>query len=556
MNYEQPELGSKHYSDLICEIEKGIIKIPRFQRGFVWSIEKTAELLDSILKGYPIGTFILWQTNQRVNDIKQIGDFALPDTPEGVKVQYLLDGQQRIISLFAAYRGAMIPKTDGKKITDYKDIFVNLDSDDPIITAEKPEGEKHVSLYDVLNFSYKKGKEMEKKFDEDEMKKINAYSEAFKKYKFSTVVLMKDDASSAIEVFTRINTGGKTLTLFEIMSAKTYDEDQKFDMQAKWSEFTEELEKVGYEGISSMVALHLISLITKKDCRRRTILSLKKRDVIDRWDDATSALKESIDYFRNAYGIPVSQLLPYDSLLVPFAYFFHFNKKPPRHDYQRRYLKRFFWRAALSFRYQSATETKLAQDIVSINLFLKERPTLYRDIRVDLESEQLLIDTEFSTSNSYCKAVLCLLASRRPKDFQDNGQVVLDNSWLKRANSKNYHHFFPKAYLNKMGIQNGNSLMNITFVSDRLNKKEIGSKSPSNYIGTFQKENPKIGKALNSHFIGLKGFGIENDDYQMFLKARAKRIFDELKSRIDEDPLEGNENSAAMVPRRLGSRRE
>lgn len=117
MNYEQPELGSKHYSELICEIEKGIIKIPRFQRGFVWSIEKTADLLDSILKGYPIGTFILWQTNERINEIKKIGDFALPDAPEGTKVQYLLDGQQRITSLFAAYRGARIQKIDGKKTT-------------------------------------------------------------------------------------------------------------------------------------------------------------------------------------------------------------------------------------------------------------------------------------------------------------------------------------------------------------------------------------------------------------------------------------------------------
>ena len=538
MNYEQPELGSKHYPDLICEIEKGIIKIPRFQRGFVWSIEKTAELLDSILKGYPIGTFILWQTNQRINEIKEIGDFALPDTPEGTKVQYLLDGQQRITSLFAAYRGAKIQKTDGKKITDYKDIFVNLDSDDPIIVAEKPEGEKHVSLYDVLNFSYKKGKEMEKKFDEDEMKKIDAYSEAFRKYKFSTVVLMKDDASSAIEVFTRINTGGKTLTLFEIMSAKTYDEGQKFDMQAKWSEFAEKLEDIGYEGISSTVALNLISLIIREDCRRKTILDLDKQDIIDKWDGAISALEESIDYLRKTYRIPVSQLLPYDSLLVPFAYFLYHNKQAPQRDYQRKYLKRFFWRAALSHRYQSATETKLAQDIASINLFLKKRPRFYRDIRVDLGSEESLIDTNFSTSNSFCKAVLCLLAYRQPKDFQDNSTVILDNSSLKRANSKNYHHFFPKAYLKKNDVPGENSLMNITFASERPNKHKIRDRAPSDYIGAFGKDNPDIKKALDSHFIGIEGFGIENDDYETFLKARAKRIFGELKSLAETDPLQ------------------
>lgn len=539
MDYEQPELGSKHYSDLICEIEKGIIKIPRFQRGFVWSIEKTAELLDSILKGYPIGTFILWQTNERINEIKEIGDFALPDAPEGTKVQYLLDGQQRITSLFAAYRGARIQKIDGKKTTNYKDIFVNLDSDDPIVAAEKPEGERYVSLYDVLNFSYKKGKDLEKRFSEDAVRKIDAYSEAFKKYKFSTVVLMKEDVSSAVEVFTRINTGGKTLRLFEIMSAKTYDENQKFDMQAKWSKFTEKLEDIGYEDISSTVALNLISLIIRKDCRRKTILDLDKQDIIDKWDGAISALEESIDYFRKAYRIPVSQLLPYDSLLVPFAYFFYFNKQAPQRGYQRKYLKRFFWRASLSHRYQSATETKLARDIAGVKLFLEKQPKIYRDIRVDLGSEESLIDTSFSTSNSFCKAVLCLLAYRQPKDFQDNSAVILDNSSLKRANSKNYHHFFPKAYLEKNNVSNENSLMNITFASERPNKQKIRDRAPSDYIGTFKKDNTDIRKALDSHFIDIEGFGIENDDYETFLKARAKRIFGELKSLAETDPLQG-----------------
>ena len=84
-----------------------------------------------------------------------------------------------------------------------------------------------ISLYDVLNFSYRKSKELSNRFSEDEIETIDGYSTAFKTYQFSTVVLTKEDIDSAIEVFTRINTSGQTLTLFEIMSAKTYDEEQK-----------------------------------------------------------------------------------------------------------------------------------------------------------------------------------------------------------------------------------------------------------------------------------------------------------------------------------------
>ena len=538
MSIEQPKPDSKKYSDLISEIEKGIIKIPKFQREFVWSIDKTAKLLDSILKGYPIGTFILWQTDERINGIKNVGNLDIPETPEGMQVQYVLDGQQRITSLFAAYRGAEIPKTGQKNATHYEHIFVNLDkslgeNDDQIITAEWT-GDKSISLSDVLNFSYTTSRDLGKHLSTKELDLISTYSIAFQTYEFSTVVLRKKDIDSAIEVFTRINTGGQTLTLFEIMSAKTYDEGQEFDMQTKWEDFIKELEDIKYEGVSSTVILNLLSLVLSrtKECKRKTILALDKQKIIDNWDNAISALKDSIDYFRMTYRIPVSQLLPYDSLLVPFAYFFFLHKEKPKPD-QRKYLEEFFWRMSLSYRYSSSAESRLTQDIRRIDQVLKNERPGYDDIKVDLDLPETLIETNFSAGNSYCKAVLCLLAYQEPKDFQDNGKIALDNSWLKIASSKNYHHFFPKKYLEKNEISNSNSLVNITFVSDRLNKRIIRARAPSSYISNFHDENSDINKTLNSHFIDINGFGIESNDYNVFLSKRAKRIFDELKMRID-----------------------
>lgn len=543
INSEQPKPDSKKYEELIHEITAGVIKIPKFQREFVWSTDKTAELLDSILKGYPIGTFILWQTDERISGIKNIGKFHLPDTPEGTKVQYVLDGQQRITSLFAAYEGEKIQKTGEKKVTDYKSIVVNLGGDidangDQVITTE-PKGEKHISLYDVLHFGYEKAEKLkEEGFTKDELDILQKYSKAFEGYLFSIVLLRKEDIDSAIEVFTRINTSSQTLTLFEIMSAKTYDEEQKFDMQAKWKSFATELKENGYDSISNMVILNLLSLkLSKtKECKRKTILhNLDKQEIIDNWDDAVSAIKDSIDCFKTTYRIPVSQLLPYDSLLIPFSYFFWMKGSGPD-SRQRKYLEEFFWRMSLSYRYSSSTESRLAQDIKRIDLILKSKRPDYSTIRVELDSPQTLIDTPFSAGNGYCKAILCLLAYGEPKDFHDNSKVLLDNSWLKIATSKNYHHFFPKKYLEDQGIENNNSLMNITLVSDRLNKRTIRARAPSDYIiGDFKHKNDNIKESLHSHFIDLDNFGIENDDYKFFLKARAERIFKKLKKRIGEN---------------------
>ena len=132
---------------------------------------------------------------------------------------------------------------------------------------------------------------------------------------------------------------------------------------------------------------------------------------------------------------------------------------------------------SLSYRYSSSTESRLAQDIKRIDLILKSQRPDYSDIKVVLDSPKALIETNFSAGNSYCKAVLCLLVYQEPKDFQDNGKVILDNSWLKIASSKNYHHFFPKKYLENNEIANSNSLVNITFVSDRLNKRHYSGES-------------------------------------------------------------------------------
>lgn len=533
---KQPKPDSKKYTDLISEIQKGQIKIPKFQRDFVWSIDKTAKLLDSILKGYPIGTFILWETNERLNDIKNIGNLVLPPIPDDIKVQYVLDGQQRITSLYAAFLGASIQKEGEKKITNYGSIFVDLEgdienNDEQIIVSEQPET-KNISLKDLLNSKYS---DLREKYSNEDIDKIQEYKETFTSYDFSTVVLRKEDIDSAIEVFTRINTGGQTLTLFEIMSAKTYDEEQQFDMQDRYQKLLKQLEVSKYETISSTVILNVLGLILSKnkECKRKVVLQLDKQSIIDIWDDVISSLKESIDYFRSVYRIPVSTLLPYDALLVPFSYFFYYQKEKPKGE-QIKYLEEFFWRISLSYRYSSSTESKLAQDIKRIDQILNgERPN-YDEVKVFLSSPRDLIDTNFSAGNSYCKAVLCLLAYSEPKDFQDNGKVILDNSWLKMANSKNYHHFFPKSYLRKQGIGNENSIVNITLVGADLNKRKIRAKAPSIYIQDFLDENAELHKSIKSHLIdNIDDFGIYSDDYSVFLEKRANSIYNALKNRIE-----------------------
>lgn len=106
----QPEPQGMSFSILMSEIEKGVIRIPQFQREFAWPMEKSAKLIDSILKGYPIRTFILWKTKEQLRSIRNLSDIELPDTPPGDFVEYVLDGQQRLTSLLATVKGASVER--------------------------------------------------------------------------------------------------------------------------------------------------------------------------------------------------------------------------------------------------------------------------------------------------------------------------------------------------------------------------------------------------------------------------------------------------------------
>ena len=99
---------------LMSQIKEGRIKIPDFQREFVWERSQIISLLDSIYHHYPIGSLIFWGSEENICSYRNIGNIPLDDAPTGT-INYVLDGQQRITSLFASLEEAEIKvKINGK----------------------------------------------------------------------------------------------------------------------------------------------------------------------------------------------------------------------------------------------------------------------------------------------------------------------------------------------------------------------------------------------------------------------------------------------------------
>lgn len=176
----------------------------------------------------------------------------------------------------------------------------------------------------------------------------------------------------------------------------------------------------------------------------------------------------------------------------------------------------------------------MAQDIKKIESILsKEEPEQLGGIDVSLSS--LEQNGRFTVGRAYIKALICILSYHEPKSFDDGAKVILDNDHLKMSTSKNYHHFFPRAYLSKKKIDEDkiNHIANITLVDDFLNKQKIRDKAPSVYMKEYVAGNENIVKTMRSHLIDdLDTWGIWTDEYDMFFNKRLAAIQKELKERL------------------------
>ena len=172
-----------------------------------------------------------------------------------------------------------------------------------------------------------------------------------------------------------------------------------------------------------------------------------------------------------------------------------------------------------------------------MNNILESISPSYQAKEVSLNLENLK-RARFRVNDGFSRAILCLYAAFRPRSFNSHDREVnIDNSSLLQRNSKNYHHFFPKGYLKNAGVFDwfANSILNITFVDDYLNKRTIGARPPSEYMAEFREQNPDIDDTMKTHLIDdLESYGIWDNDYEIFINRRGERVLEELDKRLGE----------------------
>lgn len=521
--------GNKQIISLLTYLKEGTLRVPRFQRDFVWERGKIVALLDSIYKEYPIGSFFLWETTGKYNlfyrDLPELG-ITPPKPREDEKLKFILDGQQRICSLYAAWYGVRVEFKDGNKtkLVDCSQICLDLDyykkePDDngsQSVFEVKHESDRYIPLYKVLGEDHM---QLFRTLTPERQEVFMECHRIFTTYPLSVVTVYNVELNNASVIFERINQGGKKLSLFDLVVASTWGED--FDLKEKYNELRERIASKGFGDITPEVVTHAISLILKGFCSKIYQLQLKRDEIKDNWDEIANAIELSVEHLSANLGVRIFEFTPYPSFIPLLAYLYFKTDGRALSKEMTDVVHEWFWRAALSERYTAAMESKMGEDRREIF----DRLLNDKEVKINFTitaDEEKIATTTIGTKSALRNAIFCMLASRNPRHFETNGIIPMDHKYYSSFNSPEKHHIFPRRYLSRNKIGGENLIANFCFIPAELNK-EILDQKPSDYFAHYQSENSEFNDTLDTHLLNYSD-AIRENDYRVFIKERAELI--------------------------------
>ena len=312
---------------LIKRIDEGDIKIPAFQRGYVWKQNQVIELLESVVNEYPIGSILLWKSSERLRSTRNIAGYKIPDRDEAYPVNYVLDGQQRLASIYGVFSQHIEQESDTANYNPNLDIFeiyYNFDNNEFSAKEDIAPLDKVIYLRQLLDVTTLVSALT--KLNALYHKKAQALASQFLNYEVPVVTIENRNREDVGIIFERINNTGTRLSTLDLMTAWTWTEN--FHLIDASNEFMEELEEKGFGGIKHKTLLQIISGIIQDTTRTKDILKLKGEQVRDNWDNIKECIRKSIDFLSTDLKCGHLDFLPFPQQLIGLTKFFDVLSSP------------------------------------------------------------------------------------------------------------------------------------------------------------------------------------------------------------------------------------
>jgi hypothetical protein len=503
---------------LLTDVAKGNIKIPVFQREYVWDDEQIMSLLDSIYRGYPVGSLLLWSTKVPLKHERNVGGFRLPDTPEDYPVQYVLDGQQRLTTLYGVFNsdGAT---TDAELGGRFNVCFVP--STEEFVHASAAPSIS-INLRHILDTT--KLLPVLGKFDPAEQKAIATLTERFKDYEFPVVTIRDRSNQEVCRIFQRINSSGTRLSTLELLAAWTWSE--QFDLRSEIQKLQDRLADKGYEELREAEVMRCLTAVVADGIDSDGLVDMDPAKLIQGMSKMKQAMNAAIDFLEKEIKIKNIVFVPFPIMLVPLVRFFADKLRPTAA--QRESLRRWFWHCAFTQRYKAGTNRLVLEDLGKMKE-LAGGAAVFDGLKATVDPEIFL--KTWRINSTVAKAAICLLAQYDPQSFLGGAQVDLSDT-LAAYNAREFHHIYPKGYLANQGIgfHEANVIANICLLTSSDNNT-ISDQAPEDY---FQQVPKNIRGNVFDRALIPGEFQDGTKAYADFIRARAKLLAQRAEDRIQK----------------------
>jgi len=369
--YERQPYIQPLYS-VVSDVMRGEIRVPRFQRPGTeetWTDEQRGDLLDSLYRGFPIGTLLLWSTAKKIRTLDQVGGVAIPPAPESSTTRLVLDGHQRISTLVlilgAGLRGELgrVPppaqKLDADSDAPQKretgrwvfDLAPSPNSDSTrerfvLLRSEQNPTETQLPLDIALDRAAlnKWIREKKESLKDEEIAAADALRDRLREYNIPVAVLVADSLQDATESFKRINSSGQPMSAFNMVAALAYQED--FDPQEVFQHYRSELlEPIGWQDVSDSDILRVCAAKVGQAPLKFGVEDTAKklsenREVIE---SSFRQIRRAADKLGSLCGIYGPKALPYSWQLITLAICFPEDRSEFSGEESDRAIRRWFW---------------------------------------------------------------------------------------------------------------------------------------------------------------------------------------------------------------------
>jgi len=550
--------------ELVDKVQRNELTLPEMQRRYVWPATRVRDLLDSLYRGYPSGTILVWETDEDIKD-RELAVRATNNPATSQKL-LLLDGQQRITSLSAILTGEPVQVRNRKRPID---ILFNLEHPDgpPVEIMEVDEADYSAEIEDVEDEESAERdiqQEMRKRtfvvasralqndpvwvpvsdiFKKTESQILRAigissederwdkYSERLQKvkkisdYQYVMQVLEKSMSYEEVtEIFVRVNSLGIKLRGSDLALAQ---------ITSKWKGFMDLIENFAtqFNGdedyiIETGLPVRMLTIIATKQSRFKTVGKLSKDKLEESWKLATAGLEFAVNFVRTNAGIDSLRFLSSPFLLVPISIYSALNDFKLSPEEEKKLLKWFYLAHMRGHYSMGSSESILDADL---SILFKEKGLDELINQLHLHIKKFVVDSEDLANKGirspFFSMLYFVLRQSEAKDWWTG--LKLSDNHIGRAHTIQYHHIFPKSLIKGTYEQKEvNEIANMAFIGGKTNR-QITNKEPIKYLEKEVIE--KRGEdALTSQLIPTDKSLWELDKYRDFLVWRRSAIAEAL----------------------------